>query len=100
VKYDIYAKGEALKGWNDLKNCLSSEEYKRMENRLTKSPFPSNNEPDELNSVVKLKHNHYRYAPTGGDRILYLINKKKAAILIVYAGNHDGYLRFKKLFDL
>lgn len=96
--YEIRFKGKQKKRFLNLLIKLSSQIKTKFRNTLENNPYPSSSYGNTLCNVTK-KGGLYCIEITGGDRILYdiiEIDDKKKAVLIYYAGNHDGEIKFLK----
>jgi mRNA-degrading endonuclease RelE of RelBE toxin-antitoxin system len=74
----------------------------RLKDTLENNPYPnpvygSNRKSP---SKVERKGSLFCYELSGGDRILYdIIEEPVQIVLIYFAGNHDGEIRFFKKFN-
>ncbi len=96
--YEIRFNGKQKKSFKKLFNKLSDQLKSKFRNTLENNPYPSSSHGSTLCNVEK-KINLYCIEITGGDRILYDIIKiddGRKAVLIYYAGDHDGEIRFLK----
>ncbi len=100
--YEIRFKGRKVKKqFIKLKQKLSRKLIKRMRDALENNPYPS---PTyginrKVPTKIEKKGSLYCYEVTGGDRILYdIIENPIKAVLMYYAGNHDGEIRYLKRY--
>lgn len=95
--YEIRFKGsKAKKDFNKLLSNLSQETKSKIRSVLENNPYPSPTHGSVLNKIEK-KGELYCYPVGGGDRILYdiiEIAKNEKIILIHYAGDDDGEIRY------
>lgn len=100
--YEIRFKGSKVKKqFLKLIKNLSKNVKDRMRDALENNPYPSPvyGKTRKVPTKIEKKGSLYCYEITGGDRILYdIIDKPLKVILIHYAGNHDGEIRYLKRF--
>ena len=96
--YTIYTKSSRVeKDLDRLLNKLNITLQKRLWQRLSKNPFPSNSNSAELGKIEK-KGGYYCYEITGGDRIIFDIHEQDKLVNILAAGNHDSEMKFLKKY--
>lgn len=95
--YEIRFRGKQKKRFIKLISKLSTQVKSRLKSTLENHPYPSPTHGEILCKVEK-KSNLYCIEVTGGDRVLYDIieTEDKKAVLIYYAGDHDGEIRLLK----
>lgn len=100
--YAIRFKGSKVKKqFIKLKQKLSRDLIKRMRDALENNPYPSPTYGFNRNVPTKIekKGSLYCYEVTGGDRVLYdIIENQLKVVLVYYAGNHDGEIKYLKKY--
>lgn len=101
--YGIHFKGSKVKKqFLKLNKKLSEDVKKRLRNTLENKPYPNPTyrEFRSFPSKVEKKGSLYCYEVTGSDRVLYdIVEKPIKAVLVYYAGNDDGEIRFLKKYS-
>lgn len=98
--YDLRFKGKQKKQFSKLLQKLSPGVKSKLKNTLQNNPYPSVTNGTNL-CKVEQKGRLYGIEVTGGDRVLYDIidlDADNKAVLIYYAGNHDGEIRALKKY--
>lgn len=99
--YEIRFKGsKAKKDFKKLKEKLSVQVKATLRDILENNPYPTPTHGTELNKVVK-KGKLFCYEVSGGNRVLFdivEIEENKKAVLIYFAGNDDGEIRYLKQY--
>lgn len=97
--YEIRFKGRKQeKKFNRLVESVSKDMREKMRRTLEESPYPSQTHGDKLCKVER-KGKLYGYELTGGDRVLFdIFETPKKAVLIHYAGDDDGEIRYLKSY--
>lgn len=97
--YEIRFKGSKTeKNFKQLLKKLSPQVKSRLKDTLENNPYPSATHGTSLNKVER-KGMLYGYEVSGGDRILYdVFETPLKAVLIHYAGDDDGEIRYLKSF--
>ena len=97
--YEVRFKGsKTKKNFKTLLKKLSPQVKSRLKYTLENNPYPRSAYGNALNKVER-KGELYGYEVTGGDRVLYDIIEieiGKKAVLIHYAGDDDGEIRYLK----
>lgn len=96
--YEIRFKGKQKKQFKKLLKKLSPQVREKLKNTLENNPYPVSVYGSTL-CKVEQKNNFYCIEITGGDRVLYDVVETEngiQAVLIYYAGDHDGEIRFLK----
>ncbi len=100
--YEIRFRGSKVKKqFLKLKQKLSLNVKKRLREALENNPYPSPTYGSIRNVSTKIekKGSLYCYEVTGGDRILFdIIENPLKVVLIYFAGDDDGEIRYLKKF--
>lgn len=97
--YDIrFPSGRVKKKFEKLLDSVSDRSRKKVVRILTNNPYPSSGSGGDLLKVER-KGKIYCYEISGGDRILFDIVDNPRTVIILYAGNHDGEIKYLKKFS-
>lgn len=96
--YEIRFKGSRVqKQFKRLLEKHSSDVKRRLRTALLSQPYPSPTygRSTILSAKIEKKGPFFCYEISGGDRILYdIVEEPIKAVIIHFAGNHDGEIRF------